>query len=371
MTGRKHDIVIAGGGLAGGLIALALRRQRPDLDVLVVEAGERLGGRRRHTWICGDDAALLLDRCRMARWDMADFAFPGAFRQVALPVCSISADDFDAALRRELPPESLRLRAPIAELAAGTVTLASGETITARTVIDCRGFAASDALDIVWRTSLERSLACAEPHHVAQPMLVDAGGVQGGDFAFAQVLPIGLGELVIGEHRISRRAQIDRRELSSALEATSRRAGWQGNIKGSEAGVRPLIAGGSLARHYAGIAAPGVPLAGSRGLFLHPLTGSSMAAALGVAQAIAGEADLPGDQLAAMLANRARQHWQAMTPARSMVARLVAGQGQGQGRGQGAERAARLARLPQESIARLLAGSPSLMDRLRLMLARC
>lgn len=364
MTGRKHDIVIAGGGLAGGLIALALRRQRPDLDLLVVEATERLGGRQRHTWIGDADQGMLLDQFRTARWDRADFVFPATARQIALPVRSISSEDFDAGLRRALPSECLRLRAPIVGLTAGMVTLDRGETITGRTVIDCRGFAASDALDLAWRTSLERSVACAAAHHVVCPMLVDAGGEQGGDFAFAQVLPIGVSELVVSEHRISRRPQIDRRELSSALEATCQRAGWQGDIKGSEAGVRPLVAGGSLIRHYNAIATPGVPLAGSRGLFLHPLTGSSVSAALAMAQAIAAEADLPGDQLAAMLANRARAHWQAMKPARGLVARLVAAQWQG------AERAARLARLPEETAARLLAGSPRLIDRLRLMLAR-
>ena len=33
MNGRKFDMAIAGGGLAGGLIALALARARPDLRV--------------------------------------------------------------------------------------------------------------------------------------------------------------------------------------------------------------------------------------------------------------------------------------------------------------------------------------------------
>ena len=42
------DVAIVGGGLAGGLIALALRRQRPDLDVRIVESGTRLGG--NHLW---------------------------------------------------------------------------------------------------------------------------------------------------------------------------------------------------------------------------------------------------------------------------------------------------------------------------------
>ena len=33
----KCDIAIVGGGLAGGLIALALRRKRPDCDVRLIE----------------------------------------------------------------------------------------------------------------------------------------------------------------------------------------------------------------------------------------------------------------------------------------------------------------------------------------------
>ncbi len=48
MTARVCDIAILGGGLAGGLVALALRRARPDLSLLLVEQGEHLGG--NHIW---------------------------------------------------------------------------------------------------------------------------------------------------------------------------------------------------------------------------------------------------------------------------------------------------------------------------------
>lgn len=364
MTGRKHDILVAGGGLAGGLIALVLRQQRPDLSICVVEESNRLGGGKRHTWIGEIESPHVFDRFRVSQWHSADFALPGTFRQVAVPVQSISAEDFDAGLRRELPREAVRLRAQIEHVAASSVRLASGEDIVARTVIDCRGFARSASLDLGWRSSLERLVACTDLHRVNAPMLVDAEGEQAGVLSFAQALPLGASELVIGEHRISRRSLIDRRELSSAVEATCARTGWQGTILGSESSTRALVAGGSIGAHYAEIGSGTVPLAGSRGLFLHPLTGSSMGAAVAVAQAIAAEADLPAEQLAAMLADRARKHWNRMSVPRKLVSKLLDAQGQG------AQLAARIVTLPEDAIARLLAGQPAFLDRLRLALVR-
>jgi len=42
------DLILVGGGLANGLLALRLRQQRPELRVLLLEQGETLGG--NHTW---------------------------------------------------------------------------------------------------------------------------------------------------------------------------------------------------------------------------------------------------------------------------------------------------------------------------------
>ena len=39
MPAARHDLIILGGGLAGGLAALALRQARPELDVALVEPG--------------------------------------------------------------------------------------------------------------------------------------------------------------------------------------------------------------------------------------------------------------------------------------------------------------------------------------------
>ena len=48
MPANRHDVIILGGGLAGGLAALALRSERPELGIAIVEPGEKIGG--NHLW---------------------------------------------------------------------------------------------------------------------------------------------------------------------------------------------------------------------------------------------------------------------------------------------------------------------------------
>ena len=42
--GRRDGILIAGGGLAGSLAALAMARHRPEVPLLIVEERETFGG---------------------------------------------------------------------------------------------------------------------------------------------------------------------------------------------------------------------------------------------------------------------------------------------------------------------------------------
>jgi len=165
MSSRRHDIAIAGGGLAGGLIALALTRARPDLSVVLVEEGEVLGGNHRWSWFESDlDAQgnALLATMRKTSWDGGyDVAFPGLVRHLSTPYVSLASADFDAALRRELPAEVIRCRAAIAGLDAQGIHLKSGEDIPARAVIDCRGFEAAGRSS--WAAT------CARPGPTASP----------------------------------------------------------------------------------------------------------------------------------------------------------------------------------------------------------
>lgn len=144
MTGRTCDIAIVGGGLAGGLIALALHRRKPDISVRLVEAGEAPGGNHRWSWFASDldaDGQALMQPFRKARWDDGyDVAFPGHARRLATPYRSLSSVDFAAALKRELAPDTLLTNRTARELLPDGVILDSGERIGARSVIDCRSF---------------------------------------------------------------------------------------------------------------------------------------------------------------------------------------------------------------------------------------
>ena len=45
MASSKHDVIVVGAGLSGLSAATILKARCPDLDVLVLESGDRVGGR--------------------------------------------------------------------------------------------------------------------------------------------------------------------------------------------------------------------------------------------------------------------------------------------------------------------------------------
>lgn len=87
MNGRKWDIAVAGGGLSGGMIALALARHRPDLDVVLIEQERRLGGGNNWFWFSGDlprEGAELLSGLRKTEWDRGCWLrFPAGQRKLS------------------------------------------------------------------------------------------------------------------------------------------------------------------------------------------------------------------------------------------------------------------------------------------------
>ena len=315
MNGRDSDIIIAGGGLAGGLMALALARLPNPPRVLLLEAGATLGGNHRWSWFASDlapEGTALMAPFRKSLWDGGhEVHFGPDARRLAAPYRSLTSEDFDAALHRELAPGTIRTGADVAELDAGGVTLGDGERIRARAVIDCRGFVPSPHLAGGWQVFMGRHLHTTCPHGVEAPIIMDATVEQRDGYRFVYVLPLGAHDLFVEDTYFNNSPLLDRAALSRRLDAYAAAHGWGGTIEGSETGVLPVITGGNFAAFQAAQRIPGVAVAGARAGFGHPLTSYTLPFAVETALAVASESDLPGGQLAALLESRARHHWGA------------------------------------------------------------
>lgn len=319
MNGRMVDVAIVGGGLAGGLIALALHRQRPDLRLALLERGGTLGGNHRWSWFdsdLSDEGRALLEPFRKVEWDKGyEVEFPRYRRTLSTPYRSLASADYHAGLMRQLPPDAIRLKTAVARLDAEGVTCDDGERIPARAVIDCRDFEPGEHLSGGWQIFLGRHMRTAEPHGLERPVIMDASVDQvapagnGGAYRFVYVLPLGADELFIEDTYYADDPQLDRSALSSRIDQYCRRHGWDGELIGHETGILPVVTGGNFAAYLDAGREAGVARAGVRGGFWHPLTSYTLPTAVENALAIAAEADLTGHHLAAFCDARARRHW--------------------------------------------------------------
>ncbi|NRA29177.1 MAG: NAD(P)-binding protein, partial [Parvularculaceae bacterium] len=137
----RSDILIAGGGLSGSLIAWRLSQVRPDLTVTVIEQGQSLGG--NHTWSFHStdvpvSAHEWISPLIKHRWSDQEIRFPAYRRPLGTGYGSIPSSVLDEVVRPDLDEQRL-VQGTISELNSNSVTLADGRRFHAHAVIDARG----------------------------------------------------------------------------------------------------------------------------------------------------------------------------------------------------------------------------------------
>ncbi len=331
-----HDVIIVGGGLAGGLIALALHHHAPGCRFALVEAGRSLGGHHRWSWFATDlgaQAQGLMAGFALNAWDEGyDIAFPGLRRTLPTAYRSLASAEFHAKLIAELPADRVMLGTKAACLDAGGVTLADGTRLAAKRVIDCRPFHASPHLAGGWQVFLGQHFRCDTPHGLTRPVIMDASVDQiapygnGAAYRFVYVLPLSPTEVFVEDTYYADEPRMDAEVLKGRVADYAHRNGWKGEVVDQEAGILPVISGGDFNAALAEVAIPGVALAGARGGFSHPLTSYTLPFAvdnaLVIAQVIAARPALTGDELAAFCHRRAKRHWRAAAYYR-MLSRML------------------------------------------------
>ena len=306
------DLILVGGGLANGLIALRLKMLRPALRLLLLEQGDTFGG--NHTWSFheGDlDAAQLawVKPLVAYRWPRHSVIFPGHTRRLATAYASITSTRFDAFLRTALG-ESACTGMSVAQLGPKTVTLSDGRVLHAHAVIDGRGARASEHLVLGFQKFLGQELRLAQPHGLDGPVLMDATVAQQDGYRFIYLLPFTADTLLVEDTFYADGSAFDVNQLRANIAAYVQARKWTvAELLREEQGVLPITLGGNLQAFWR--QAQGVPRAGLAAGLFHSTTGYSLPDAVRLADGIAALPDLSSDALFASVHQHALRHWQA------------------------------------------------------------
>ena len=295
MSGGE-PLIIAGGGLAGCLTALALAKLRPDVPFLLVEQSESFGG--NHIWSffdadVADEDRWLVEPFVAKSWDGYDIRFPARSRILPTRYNSTRSDLLDKLVRETLRPDQYRL----------------GETVDeARIDIDARGASSLDALDLGWQKFVGREVRLSAPHGLARPIVMDACVDQSDGYRFVYCLPFAEDRLLIEDTYYSTDPRLDREAIGARISAYAEAQGWQiAATEKEEAGVLPVAMGGDFDAFWpAGDRSARI---GLRGGFFHPTTGYSLPDAVRIAMLIARQRDF--SVLPQVLRAEAKRLWRA------------------------------------------------------------
>jgi len=364
MDKRDYDLILVGGGLANGLIAWRLRSERPELNILLLEAGDTIGG--NHTWSFHDGDLTIGQRVWVAplvgsRWPQYEVVFPGYARTIDSGYASIASSDFAHVIATALGP-SLRTGTPVAGLTPTSVRLASGEILHAGAVIDGRGPQASSRLALGYQTFLGQEVRLSVPHKLKAPVLMDASVEQAGGYRFVYLLPFGPDRVLIEDTHYVDTPALEPDRLRANIAAYAKGRGWDiAEVLREEQGSLPIVLAGDFDGFWRDLY--GQPASGLRAGLFHSTTGYSLPHAVRLAERIARLPDLTATALFEAIRVEARAAWKSQGFFRLLNRMLfLAGSPDQRWRVM-----ARFYRLPAPLIARFYAARLRLFDKARIL----
>lgn len=360
------QILIAGGGLAGSLVALALARLRPEVRFLLLEQSESFGG--EHVWSFFDSdvdasARELLQPLITRSWDDHEIAFPARQRRLSIGYNSIRSRQLDRVLRSTLEPHQYRLGCGIAAVAPDHVILRGGERIDADVVLDARGPQPMQGLDLGWQKFVGRSYRFDRPHGCARPMIMDARVEQQDGYRFIYLLPFSANELMIEDTYYSDSSTLHADHLGEGLDRFATEFGQTPSVIDQETGVLPVVISGEVDALWKDSE---VPLLGIRGGFFHPTTGYSLPDAAANALFLAHQAKIEHTPILQAMKARAAAAWEN----RRFFQRLNRMLFRAAAPNERYRILEHFYRLPEATIARFYAARLTMLDKVRILSGR-
>jgi lycopene beta-cyclase len=369
MQSRPIDIAILGGGLSGCLLALALAQLRPGRRVVLVEAGERLGG--NHVWSYFRRDVSRRDEWLVApltvkQWPGYEVHFPAHSRRLSSTYHSITGEKLDAVVRERLPREDVMTGRTVTEAGPTHVELADGTRLGANAVIDARGAAGLPHMSGGWQKFVGRMLRLEAPHGLERPVVMDARVEQHDGYRFVYCLPFSETEVFVEDTYYADSPELDLPLLRGRIGDYATAQGWcVAEVTREEAGVLPVIARGDFGAFWRA-GDEGIARAGTRAALVHPLTGYSLPDAVRLAVHIGRMRAITGENLAIATHRYADFLWKKRAFYRMLAAMLFSAS-------RPQERYRMLERfytLPEGLIERFYAAKSTRLDRLRVLAGR-
>lgn len=310
--GKRDGLLIAGGGLAGSLAALAMAKLRPEVPILLVEEGESFGG--NHLWSFFDEDVDEADRPLVEpliahRWQGYYVAFPEHSRKLKAGYNSVRSDDLDRLVRETLRPDQYRLGTKVVAARDKELVLLGGEKIKADGVIDARGAANLSMLDLGWQKFVGREYRFDKPHQVDKPVIMDATVEQVDGYRFVYCLPFDEHRMLVEDTYYSDSPELDVAAVCARLDAYVARRGWKGGVvEREETGVLPVAIDGDFGGFWR-VGGARVAKFGLRGGFFHPTTGYTFPDAVRTAMLLAAQKDFEGAALHNLFEKEASHTW--------------------------------------------------------------
>ena len=361
---QKVDVAIAGGGLAGSLIAWRLKARRPSLKLALFDVDDRLGG--DHLWSFHESdldasVAAWLEPLVAHRWDVQDVRFPKFRRRLPTGYRSIPSDRLHHVVSQDLG-EAVFLGGAVDALDGGGVVV-DGRRIEAGAVIDARGARSSKAMSVGFQKFVGQVIRFSAPHGVTAPLIMDATAPQLGGYRFVYVLPFDEQTAMVEDTRYTDGDAMPVEEFRNGVADYCAGHGWRiDDVLREEVGVLPIALAGDIDAFLAEIP-PGVAPAGMAAALFHPLTGYSLPDAARLAEAVSTAPDLSGPSLCALTREMARDAWRARGFYR-LLARMLFGAADPGERYKVLER---FYRLPEKLIERFYAGVSPVTDKARIL----
>ncbi len=307
----QYDVIFAGGGLASTLAAYRLRMLRPDLRLMVVEAGDRLGG--NHTWsfhepdVTADQHRWLAPFITYS-WPGQMVRFPKFTRRLKASYQSVSSDRLHDVASVALG-DAVRLNAKIDSVQAEAVTLVTGERLEAPCVIDGRGPAPTNALVLGFQKFIGLELRLTEPHGETVPVIMDASVSQDDGYRFVYTLPFSPDTILIEDTYYADGPELAPQEIRNKIEAYATMKGWRiAEIIREETGTLPILLGGDIEAFWLE-AGSEVARIGLRACLFHPTTGYSLPDAVATADTLAGLSELTTKEAVTLTQEFSKRLW--------------------------------------------------------------